>query len=105
MICLPVLQVLAVSNAVCFGPYRTLFNEPVTITLPYDSIKVTNPDNIRPFVYNDITGDYDQVYPIIGGIDYSSDNNNIVLNVDGTASFSVQALGIFVLAECPDCNI
>ncbi len=95
----------SVSNAVCFGPYRTLFNKPATITLPYDSTQVTNPDNIRPFIYNDITGDYDQVYPIIGGIDYSSDNNNIVLNVDGTASFSVQALGIFVLAECPDCNI
>ncbi len=95
----------AVSNAVYFGPYRTLFNKPATITLPYDQRKVTNADTIRPFVYNDITGDYDPVYPIIGGIDYSEGNNNIVLNGDGTASFSVQALGIFVLAQCPDCTM
>ena len=94
----------AVSKAVCFGPYRTLFNDPATITLPYDQDQVTNADTIRPFVYNDITGDYDQVYPIIGGIDYNTDNNNMVLNGDGTASFSVQTLGIFVLAECPDCS-
>lgn len=94
-----------VSTAVCFGPYRTLFNQPATITLPYDTDKATNAAIIRPFVFNDITGDYDQVYPIVGGIDYKTDNNNIVLNDNGTASFSVQALGIFVLAECPDCSM
>ena len=63
------------------------------------------PRAIRPFVYNDITGDYDQVYPVVGGIDYNDDNNNIVVNDDGTASFSVQTLGIYVLAECPGCKI
>ncbi|MFC1592128.1 hypothetical protein ACFL43_06355 [Thermodesulfobacteriota bacterium] len=95
----------AVSAPVFFGPYRTLFNKPATITLPYKSRLVSRPDAIRPFVYNDITGDYDQVYPVVGGIDYAEDNNNMELNGDATVSFSVQALGIFVLAECPDCKM
>ena len=97
--------VLPLGSPVYFGPYRTLFNQPATITLPYDVAAVTDAGTIRPFVYNDITGDYDQVYPVVGGIDYSGDNNNIVVNDDGTASFSVQTLGIYVLAQCPGCKI
>ncbi len=91
-------------DPIYFGPYRTLFNEPAKITLAYDTALEPDPAAIRPFVYNDITGDYDQVYSVVGGIDYDDDNNNIVVNDDGTASFSVQTLGVYVLAECPGCK-
>ncbi len=98
-------NIVTLGVSVYFGPYRTLFNAPATITLPYNTQAVSDPGAIRPFVYNDITGDYDQVYPVAGGIDYGDDNNNMVVNDDGTASFSVQTLGIYVLAECPGCKI
>ena len=38
----------AVSPTIFFGPYKTLFNAPATLTLPYDNARVKDPKKIRP---------------------------------------------------------
>ena len=82
-----------VSEAVLFGPYRTLFNLPARITIPYDSGSVTNVSNVRPYIYNEITQGWDPVYDIESGQGIAVDSTNT------TVTFDVQVLGIFMLGE------
>ena len=82
----------SVSPYVVFGPYRTLFNKPATITLPYDNDLVgENTSSIEAYIYNEVTHGWDPVYPVPGGKPIEIDT------VRHTASFKVQVLGIFVL--------
>ncbi len=83
----------SVGPRVVFGPYRTLFNKPATITLPYDSaLAGENSAEIKAYIYNEATRGWDPVYPVPGGGDITIDTGN------HTASFKVQVLGIFGLA-------
>ncbi len=77
-----------VSEAVLFGPYRTLFNQPATITLPLQAGQ-TGAD-ARPYIYNEATRDWDPVFPVPGGRPPRPNGQSI--------SFDVQVLGTFVLA-------
>ncbi len=87
----------SVGPAVFFGPYRTFFNTPARITLPYKRLRVINPKNIRPYIYNELTKGWDLVYPAPGG-------QGIEVNrLARTVSFDAQVLGIFALAEPPLC--
>jgi hypothetical protein len=81
----------AVSQTIYFGPYRTLLNAPAEITLPYDRKKVVDPKRLTAMIYNEITRDYDPVYPISGAASIRVDDQA------GLASFNVQVLGNFVL--------
>ncbi len=82
----------AASPTVYFGPYRTLFNAPATITLPYDRSRVTDARKLRPYIYNDFTGNYDPVFSVPAG-------RPVRVNEESaTVSFDVQVLGNFVLA-------
>ena len=82
----------AVSPTVYFGPYRTLFNAPAEITLPFDSALVREPSRLKPFIYNEITGAYDPVFPVAGASPMRIDTDNSLV------TFDVQVLGNFVLA-------
>jgi len=85
----------AVSPVVYVGPYRTLFNAPASITLPYDGSQVSDPAQISAFIFNDITGNFDPVYPVPGGSAPRLDRDA------QTITFDVQTLGLFVLADAP----
>ncbi|WP_101758989.1 hypothetical protein [Oceanicoccus sp. KOV_DT_Chl] len=83
----------AVSEVIYFGPYRTIFNAPSLVTLPFDKSKVSDASKLKALIYNDLTNSYDPVYPVPGGA---------ALRVDekaGTATFDVQVLGNFVLVQ------
>jgi len=45
---------------VYFGPYRTIFNRDVTITLPYDK-EASPPEDVSAFIYNDLTNGWDSI--------------------------------------------
>lgn len=81
----------AVSPVVLIGPYRTIVNAPARVTLPYDPARVAEPAGIRPYIYNELTGDFDPVYPVVGGTPLSVDGSA------STVSFDVQVFGNFVL--------
>ncbi len=83
----------AVSRAVYVGPYRTLFNAPATIVLPYNAARVQNPERIRPYVFNEITRAYEPVPPVLSEAPFQLDKSS------REVSFQVQALGQFVLVE------
>jgi hypothetical protein len=83
----------AVSATIYFGPYRTIFNAPATITIPYNPELVEDASQVRPFIYNELTREFDPVYPVPGGEDVRIDE------LAATATFDVQVLGNFVLAE------
>jgi len=81
-----------VGPRVLFGPYRTIFNRPATVTLPYDaSLAGSNTGSIKAYIYNEITHGWDPVYSVPGGEAIEVDT------VNHTASFKVQVLGLFVL--------
>lgn len=86
----------AVSPAVYVGPHRTLFNAPATIVLPYDAALVTDPERIRPYVFNEITRAYESVPPVLDGQPARIDT------IAERVSFQVQTLGQFVLVEETD---
>ena len=83
----------AVSPTIFFGPYRTLFNAPATITLPYDDTRVTDPKRIRPYVFNEVTQKFEVVPKVMSNREphLSEDNSSL--------TFQVQILGQFVLVE------
>ncbi|MGK0441674.1 MAG: hypothetical protein ACJA0N_001475 [Pseudohongiellaceae bacterium] len=83
----------AVSEVIYFGPYRTLFNAPAEITMPYDKSKVKNSSALKVMIYNDLTLEYDPVYPVPGGQAMRVDE------LSATVSFDVQVLGNFVVVE------
>jgi hypothetical protein len=81
----------AVSRTVYFGPYRTLFNAPAEITLPYDAAKGRDLSRLKPMIFNEITNNFDPVYRVSGAAPPRVDEDA------GLVSFDVQVLGNFVL--------
>jgi hypothetical protein len=82
-----------VGPRIYFGPYRTLFNKPARITLPYDPALVQNPGAVRPYIFNDLTRSWDRHYPVPAGA------GRIIDTSATTVSFDSQVLGIFTLVE------
>ena len=78
-------------RSVYFGPYRTLFNAPATITIPIDRTKVSDASNIQAYIFNDLSQTFDPLFSVPGGTTISVDIN------ENTASFDTQVLGVFVL--------
>lgn len=83
-----------VSPAIVFGPYRTIVNRPATITLPVAATK-DELASLRPFIYNEITQDWDPVFVPAGGAALRYDART------KTASFDTQVLGVFAIASTP----
>jgi hypothetical protein len=84
------------SDAVLFGPYRTLVNRPATVTLPA-RVRRGEAQHLRAFVFNDATEDWEPVFPPAGspGLRYDPGQR--------TASFETQVFGIYALAvTAPD---
>ena len=81
----------AISAVVYFGPYRTVFNAPATVTIPYITELVSDPEKIEPHIFNELTKAYDPVYPVPAGAPLR------IHEQSGTASFDVQVLGNYVL--------
>ena len=83
----------AVSEAIYFGPYRTIVNSPASISIPIDVSKIENKDKIRAYIFNDLSRKYDPVFEVPGG-------TSIRVDLDkGIASFDTQVLGIFVIGN------
>lgn len=83
----------AASEPLLFGPYRTLFNQPATVTLT--AHRGTNLGKLRPYIFNEATQGWDPVFGVPGGRGLRLDPTA------GTVSFDVQVLGTFVLAFEP----
>ena len=83
----------AISEAIFFGPHRTTFNAPVLITLTYDENKVKKPENIKPYIFNEINRSYEPVPEVRDIFQMQIDEEN------KTLTFESQVLGQFVLAE------
>lgn len=81
-----------VSPVVLVGPYRTLMNKSARISLPFAKDKVTDANVVRPYIYNEVTRDWDPVYDVAGGegiyVDFEA----------GKITFDTQVFGMFVLA-------
>jgi len=83
----------AVSEAIYFGPYRTIVNSPASISIPIDVSKIEHKDKIRAYIFNDLSREYDSVFKVPGG-------QSIQVNWDkGIATFDTQVLGIFVIGN------
>jgi hypothetical protein len=76
--------------AVHFGPYRTIFNRDVTITIPYDDSSAGS-QTVRVYVYNHITEGWDSITP------------ESVDTVNTLVVFKTQVLGLFQVGAglCP----
>lgn len=83
-----------VSDAILYGPYRTIVNRPATITVP---VRVAKGDlaALRPFVWNDVSEDWDPVFVPAGGKALTYDAKS------KTVSFDTQVLGVFAIAATP----
>lgn len=79
-----------VSEPALIGPYRTLVNRPMTVTLPFRNGKVET--GAQPYIYNEVTRDWDPVYRPAGSPAVRFDEES------GTASFDSQVFGVFALA-------
>jgi len=83
----------AISEAIYFGPYRTIVNSPASISIPIDVSKIEHKDKIRAYIFNDLSREYDSVFKVPGG-------QSIQVNWDkGIATFDTQVLGIFVIGN------
>lgn len=85
-----------VSEAVLFGPYRTIVNRPATITLPV-KVRSSEAERLRAFVFNEATQNWEVVLPPSGspGLRYDAKTKS--------ASFDVQVFGVFAIAAtAPD---
>ena len=83
----------AISEAIYFGPYRTIVNSPASVSIPIDVSKIENKDKIRAYIFNDLSREYDPVFDVPGG-------KSIRVDLDkGIASFDTQVLGIFVIGN------
>ena len=68
--------------AVYFGPYRTLFNRDVTITIPYRRlVALGKKDQVKVYIYNHVTEDWESIEP------------EQVAN--GKVTFKTKVLGLF----------
>lgn len=52
-----------VGPAVFFGPYRTIFNRDVTITIPYRILAALNKSKVKPYIYNHVTDEWEALEP------------------------------------------
>jgi hypothetical protein len=68
--------------AVHFGPYRTIFNQDVNLSIPYDD-SVTTGHTVKVGIYNHITEDWDLIDP-----ESVDEANKLVV-------FKTQVLGLF----------
>ena len=89
-----------VSPPVLFGPYRSIVNRPATFTLPINlprREKLTDADiaNLRAFIYNEVSEDWDPVFVPAGGQPLRYD---VRLR---RASFDTQVFGVFAVAITP----
>ena len=82
----------AVGPSVLFGPYRTIVNKPARVTLPL-GVDADDAAAIEPVIYNEVTRDWDPVYPVTGGSPVEWDR------AARTISFDTQVLGIFAPVE------
>jgi hypothetical protein len=76
-------ETIAVGPAVYFGPYRTIFNRDVTITITYDA-ELAQSQKVTPYVYNHLTRAWDEL--------------EAESYVDGSLVFKTQVLGLFQAA-------
>ena len=83
----------AVSPTIFFGPYKTLFNAPATLTLPYDNARVKDPKKIRPYVFNEVTEKFEVVPKVMSNLE------PFLNEEDKSLTFQVQILGQYVLVE------
>jgi hypothetical protein len=72
----------AVGPAVYVGPYRTIFNQDVTITIPYRRLLAFG-KNVQVYIYNELTTDWDAV-------DYATMDRT-----QGLVTFKTKVLGLF----------
>jgi hypothetical protein len=72
----------AIGPAVHVGPYRTLFNRDVTVTVPYDT-QTEDSENVTVYIYNHLTEDWDA----LEAEDVDSDGRLV--------TFSTKVLGLF----------
>ena len=79
------------SHQVVVGPYRTLSNQPMTVSIPAKNKKKAA--NLRPYIWNDATNAWDRVHPVPGGQGVRVDA------ATGLVSFDTQVLGTFVLID------
>ena len=81
----------AISDSIYFGPYRTLFNSPATITIPIAINEAPSSNLIQAYIFNDLSQSFDPIFSTPGGQD-------ITIDIDKkTASFDTQVLGIFAI--------
>jgi len=83
----------AISEAIYFGPYRTIVNSPASVSIPINIAKIENKDKIRAYIFNDLSREYDPVFEVPGGQSIRVDWDK------GIVSFDTQVLGIFVIGN------
>lgn len=76
----PMKDVIQAGPAVYFGPYRTIFNRDVTITIPYIK-KNAKGGNIQVYIYNHVTEDWEPLA--------------IEKAENGRLTFKTQVIGLF----------
>ena len=86
----------AAGPAVYFGPYRMIINKPARISLPYDAANVSDPARLQPRIYNDLTRQWDPVYPSPAGA------GRVIDLAAHTVTFDAQVLGIFCLVAAEE---
>ncbi len=88
-----------VSEAILFGPYRTIVNRPATFTLPLSSKQKLTPaeaSRLRAFIYNEASEDWDPVFLPAGSAPLRYDTRS------RSATFDTQVFGVFALAVTPE---
>jgi hypothetical protein len=68
--------------AVYVGPYRTLFNKDVTISIPYRRF-LASPSKVQAFIYNELSKDWEVI------------DESQVDFMKGTVNFKTKVLGLF----------
>ena len=79
------------SHQPVIGPYRTLSNQPMTVTIP--AFNKRNADQLRPYIWNEATKRWDPVHKVPGGQGVRVDKKT------GKVSFDTQVLGTFTLID------
>ena len=88
-----------VSEAVLFGPYRTIVNRPATFTVPLaakQKLTAAELGRLRAFVYNEASEDWDPLFVPAGGAPLRYEART------RSASFDAQVFGVFALAVTPE---
>jgi hypothetical protein len=87
-----------VSEAVLFGPYRTIVNRPASVTVPLSvrRLNAAAARRLRAFIYNEASRDWDPVFAPAGSqpLRYDARTRRV--------TFDTQVLGVFAIAVTPD---